>query len=40
MRFKVYISQLQKRLYELVESASYTGYGYQDELKLLYNQHF
>jgi len=25
-------------MYELVESASYTGYGYQDELKLLYNQ--
>lgn len=33
-------NQLQKRLYELVEAASYTGYGYQDELKLLYNQHF
>ena len=30
---------LQKRLHELVESASYTGYGYQDDLKLLYDQH-
>jgi hypothetical protein len=33
-------NQLQKRLYELIESASYTGYGYQDELDLLYNKHF
>jgi hypothetical protein len=34
------LNQLQKRLYELIEAAPYTGYGYQDELKLLYNQHF
>ena len=33
-------SQLNKRLYELIESAPYTGYGYQDELNLLYHKHF
>ena len=32
--------QFQKRLYELIKSASYTGYGFQDELKILYNKHF
>ena len=32
--------RLQKRLYELIDSASYTGYGFQSELDIVYKRHF